>query len=103
MTQYVSPRFDWPRAPPPERPRPRQRKINNRKDSMKLVFTVSDAIHAAHVGGEVERKSAILEIDHLALPALVRDYLTEIANESSKKPCFLSMSISVLHDQPTNT
>lgn len=60
---------------------------------MKLAFTVADANHQIHVGGETERTTAIVEIPEELLPEIVKKYL-----EERMKPgyCYHSLSISVV-------
>lgn len=66
---------------------------------MKIVFTIADAIHFVHAGGEVEKISSIVDIDPSSLPDEVKSYLEEKIREKRKgMNCYKSLSISILHE-----
>lgn len=58
---------------------------------MKIIATISDAVHCVHVGGEVERVSFIIEVDDTILPEKVRAYI------QAKQP-YEAMSLSLLQE-----
>ena len=61
---------------------------------VKLAFTISDAGHALHVGGQVTTTTQIVDVPDNIVPHAVRLYL-----ENNKRPdCYWSMSISVVEE-----
>ena len=58
---------------------------------MKLVVTVSDAVHVANVGGELDRVSAIIDLGD-NIPPILKEYMQK------PKPCYLSVSFSILDE-----
>jgi hypothetical protein len=60
---------------------------------MKIAITVSDAVHVANAGGELQRETAIIEIADDKLPPLVRRYLEA---KGRGEPCYQSMSFSLV-------
>lgn len=64
---------------------------------MRLVFIVADATHAAHIGGEVERQTATVDIPDESIPVIVREYLRikSEENTSNGKWSYLSMSVAI--------
>ncbi len=71
---------------------------------MKLAFTVSNTGHAANIGGEVERNTAIIEIANDQVPKLVRQYIEskQLEDGTKGKWSWLQLSISLVEekDQP---
>ena len=65
---------------------------------MTIIVTIADATHAVHAGGEVERKSASIEIPDDAVPAILREYFELKAKEKSGNWCYLSASFSLLSE-----
>lgn len=59
---------------------------------MKIAFTVSDFGAAANIGGDVERKTATIEIPDEQIPKIVRDHLAT--------PKWSTLSISVCVPEP---
>lgn len=62
---------------------------------MNIVFTVTDVSHAVHAGGEIERRSAIVEIRDDLLPEMVKHYLKAKAEDRPEQWCYLTMSVSI--------
>jgi hypothetical protein len=64
---------------------------------MKLAFTIADAGHALHVGGQVTQTTHIIEVPENLVPMSVKQYL-----ENKHRPgCYWSMSISVVEEPST--
>lgn len=59
---------------------------------MKLAFTIADAGHALHVGGQTTAETYIVDVPDLLIPKAVQGYL---ANRNNPH-CFWSMSVSVI-------
>ena len=64
---------------------------------MKLIFTVTEATHYVHVGGEIERVSDSIEIPDELLPDIVKEYFKDKqkAEENDSYHSYMSMSISI--------
>ena len=67
---------------------------------MKLAFTIADAVHVLNAGGEVERRTVIVEIPDETLPKLLKTYLADKSNEPHPW-CYMSLSISVVQEKGT--
>lgn len=65
---------------------------------MKLVFTIADATLLIHTGGDVERKSYLLEVPDENIP---RGVMQELRNrrESTKPGNVASIAISILEEE----
>lgn len=61
---------------------------------MKIIATVSDAASLIHVGGDIERKSCVIEIPDEQLPKLLADYFKW---RNDPKGC-MSLSFSLLEE-----
>lgn len=60
---------------------------------MKLAFTISDFGAAANIGGDVERRTFIVEIDDNEIPTTILHHLKKDGNKWS------TLSISAVDDE----
>ena len=70
---------------------------------MKIVFTIADATHAAHIGCDVERKSAIIEVSEDQIPALVKGHFAakKWAKEGPNRYVYETLSLSYIEEETT--
>ena len=64
---------------------------------MKLAFTIADAGHAIHVGGQTATETHIVNVPDSLIPKAVLAYMADRANPD--KGLFWSMSVSVVVEQ----
>lgn len=64
---------------------------------MKLAFTIADAGHAIHVGGQTATETHIVEVPDSLIPKTVLSYLKN--REKPDPGLFWSMSVSVVVDE----
>lgn len=67
---------------------------------MNIIVTVADASHAVHIGGEVERKSAVITIPDEGLPKIVKDYFRDKSMEDQKANRYSFSTISFSLEAP---
>ena len=65
--------------------------------AMKLAFTIADAGHALHVGGQVTQTTHIIDVPENLVPMSVKQYL----DNKHRPECYWSMSISVVEEPST--
>lgn len=66
---------------------------------MKIAFTITDASHAVHAGGEVIRETHIVVLDVMQVPEEVLRHLARVEQARKEKLfCHESMSISIVKD-----
>jgi hypothetical protein len=68
---------------------------------MKLAFTISDAGHFVHTGGQVTTTTHIVDVPDDRIPAAVKHYLDSHKNAA----CYWSMAVSVIEtpEQPPDS
>jgi hypothetical protein len=69
---------------------------------MKIVVTVTDVGEAIHCGGDVVRKSAIIEIPEDQVPSIVKNYFKNKrwAKERPNRFTYQTLSFSLLEEEP---
>ena len=67
---------------------------------MKIAITVCDCTDVVHAGGEPQRTTSIIELPDDKIPAILRNYLEDIAaakehQEKYGKPQYVYKSVSL--------
>lgn len=67
---------------------------------MKIVATITCTAHAAHVGGDVERISGVIDIPNNLLPRCVKDHLRdrERAEKEPRRFLYETIAFSIMED-----
>lgn len=67
---------------------------------MKIAITVSDYSAALHIGADVDRKTAVLEIPNGLVPTWLRKYADDDGPSYPTRPKEFTISLSIIPNNP---
>ena len=68
---------------------------------MKIVATITDATCVVHIGGDISRESAIIDIPDDLVPGIIKEHFkrTEWARSGENRHCYETLSFSLLNER----